>query len=274
MPDYGAESCCPLRGSGRARQDAGTMRSSEGHMMYTAMNMTDHRQCVALSGCFRGKLCDQLMHRPGRSVGKGELVYGLGDSAQSVFFLRRGFVKLTSLTEDGRELILRLHQAGEVFGELCHCTGERREQAVAMEDSEIVELNFDEFVAHLQNNRPAFLLFLSNVAQQLSAAYDQIQTLSFSSTMERLVRTLGRLADEFGEPDGEWVRLTHYFRQDDLAQMIGARREVVSTLLNQLRDRGLINYARKDGLLLHRAGLEGFLGTAEKSPANLSDSGF
>jgi CRP/FNR family cyclic AMP-dependent transcriptional regulator len=45
-----------------------------------------------------------------------------------------------------------------------------------MEDSEIVELNFDEFVAHLQNNRPAFLLFLSNVAQQLSAAYDQIQT--------------------------------------------------------------------------------------------------
>ncbi|SLM45319.1 putative cAMP receptor protein [Nitrospira sp. ND1] len=274
MPDYGAESCCPLRGSGHALQDAGTMRSSEGHMMYTAMNMTDHRQCVALSGCFRGKLCDQLMHRPGRSVGKGELVYGLGDSAQSVFFLRRGFVKLTSLTEDGRELILRLHQAGEVFGELCHCTGERREQAVAMEDSEIVELNFDEFVAHLQNNRPAFLLFLSNVAQQLSAAYDQIQTLSFSSTMERLVRTLGRLADEFGEPDGEWVRLTHYFRQDDLAQMIGARREVVSTLLNQLRDRGLINYARKDGLLLHRAGLEGFLGTAEKSPANLSDSGF
>lgn len=274
MPDYGAESCCPLRGSGHALQDAGTMRSSEGHMMYTAMNMTDHRQCVALSGCFRGKLCDQLMHRPGRSVGKGELVYGLGDSAQSVFFLRRGFVKLTSLTEDGRELILRLHQAGEVFGELCHCTGERREQAVAMEDSEIVELNFDEFVAHLQNNRPAFLLFLSNVAQQMSAAYDQIQTLSFSSTMERLVRTLGRLADEFGEPDGEWVRLTHYFRQDDLAQMIGARREVVSTLLNQLRDRGLINYARKDGLLLHRAGLEGFLGTAEKSPANLSDSGF
>jgi CRP/FNR family transcriptional regulator, cyclic AMP receptor protein len=249
------------------------MRKSEGHMMYTAMNMTDHRHCAALSACFRGKLCEQLMNRPGRAVGKGELVYGLGDSAQSVFFLRRGFVKLTSLTEDGRELILRLHQTGEVFGELCHCTGERRERAVAMEDSEIVELNFDEFVAHLQNNRPAFLLFLSNVAQQLSAAYDQIQTLSFSSTMERLVRTLGRLADEFGEPDGEWVRLTHYFRQDDLAQMIGARREVVSTLLNQLRERGLINYARKDGLLLHRAGLDGFLSAAEKMPANLSDSG-
>ncbi len=237
------------------------------------MNMMDHRQCVALSGFFRGKLCDQLMTRPGHRVAKGARVYGLGDSAQSVFYLRQGFVKLTSMTEDGRELILRLHQAGEVFGELCHCTGERREQAVAMEECEIVELSFDEFVAHLQSNRPAFLLFLSNVAQQLSAAYDQIQTLSFNSTMERLVRTLGRLADEFGEPDGEWIRLTHYFRQDDLAQMIGARREVVSTLLNQLREQGLINYARKDGLLLRRAGLDRFLVSAEKSSASLNESG-
>ena len=233
-------------------------------MIQTAMNIADHRQCQALSMCFRGKLCDQLMSRPGRLVAKGEPIYGLGDSAQSVFFLRQGLVKLTSLTEDGRELILRLHQVGDVFGELCHCTGERREQAVAMEDVEVVELSFDEFISHLQGNRPAFLLFLSNVAQQLSSAYEQIQTLSFSSTMERLVRTLNRLADEFGEPEGEWTRLTHYFRQDDLAQMVGARREVVSTLLNQLREQGLITYARKDGLLLHRPGLERYLLSSEK----------
>jgi CRP/FNR family transcriptional regulator len=243
-------------------------------MIHTAMNIVDHRQCQALSGCFRGKLCEQLMNRPGRPVAKGDLIYGLADAAQSVFFLRRGLVKLISLTEDGRELILRLHQAGEVFGELCHCTGERREQAVAMEDSEVVELSFEEFVAHLQGSRPAMLLFLSNVAQQLSAAYEQIQTVSFNSTMERLVRTLTRLAEEFGVPDGEWIRLTHYFRQDDLAQMIGARREVVSTLLNQLRDQGLVTYARKDGLLLRRAGLDRYLLSSEKSSASLKEAGF
>lgn len=242
-------------------------------MIHTAMNLGDHRHCIALSGCFRGKLCEQLMNRSGRCVPKGQLVYGLGDSAQSVFFLRQGLVKLTSMTEDGRESILRLHQAGDVFGELCHCTGERREQAVTMEESDIVELSFDDFIAHLQSNRPAFLLFLSNVAQQLSSAYEQIQTLSFSSTMERLVRTLTRLADEFGVPEGEWIKLTHYFRQDDLAQMIGARREVVSTLLNQLRDQGLITYARKDGLLLSRSGLEEYLPASEKSSASLKESG-
>lgn len=242
-------------------------------MIHTAMNIVDHRQCLALSGFFRGKLCDQLMTRPGRRLIKDDLVYGLGEAAQSVFFLRQGLVKLTSLTEDGRELILRMHQAGEVFGELCHCTGERREQAVAMEDCEIVELHFDEFVAHLQSNRPAFLLFLSNVSQQLSEAYEQIQTLSFSSTMERLARTLTRLAEEFGEPEGEWIRLTHYFRQDDLAQMIGARREVVSTLLNQLREQGVVTYTRKDSLLLHRAGLERLLLLNDKPVADFKKAG-
>ena len=91
--------------------------------------------------------------------------------------------------------------------------------------------------------------------------------------MERLIRTLGRLAGEFGVPEGEWIRLTHYFRQDDLAQMIGARREVVSTLLNQLRDEGLITYARKDGLLLRRTGLEGICLSSEKSASSLKESG-
>ncbi len=136
-------------------------------MIHTAMNMADDLHCIALSGCFRGKLCEQLMNRPGQPVAKGARIYAHGDSAQSVFYLRQGFMKLTSLTDDGRELILRLQQAGEVFGELCHCTGDRREQAIATEASEIVELGFDEFIAHLQSNPPAVLLFLSNVAQQL-----------------------------------------------------------------------------------------------------------
>jgi CRP/FNR family transcriptional regulator len=241
-------------------------------MIHTAMNFGDHRHCLALSGCFRGKLCDELVNRPGHRLTKGELVYGLGDPAQSVFFLRRGLVKLTSLTENGRELILRLHQSGDVFGELCQCTGERREQAVVMEESDVVELSFDEFIAHLQTNRPAFLLFLSNVAQQLSAAYEQIQTLSFGTTMERLVRTIARLADEFGEADGGWVRLTHYFRQDEMAQMIGASREVVSTLLNQLREQGIVSYGRKDALLVRRAELERLLVVSNKTPAGLKGS--
>ena len=91
-----------------------------------------------------------------------------------------------------------------------------------------MELSFDEFIAHLQNNRPAFLPFLQCGAQ-LSALTIRSRP-SFNSAMETAgAQSLSRLADEFGEPDGEWICSTHYFRQDDLAQMIGARREVVST---------------------------------------------
>ena len=55
---------------------------SEGIMIHTAMNLGDYRHCTALLSCFRGKLCDQLMNRPGRPVTKGQPVYGLGDPAK------------------------------------------------------------------------------------------------------------------------------------------------------------------------------------------------
>ena len=51
-------------------------------MIHTAMNLGDYRHCTALLSCFRGKLCDQLMNRPGRPVTKGQPVYGLGDPAK------------------------------------------------------------------------------------------------------------------------------------------------------------------------------------------------
>ena len=87
------------------------------------------------------------------------------------------------------------------------------------------------------------------------------------------MRTLTRLADEFGEPEGEWVRLTHYFRQDELAQMIGARREVVSTLLNQLREQGVVAYVRKDALLLQPSGLQRMLTGTGKPVAEVAEAG-
>ena len=70
-------------------------------MIHTAMNMVDHSHCLALSGCFRGKLCEQLMNRPGQRVPKGSRIYGLGDAAQSVFFREASAELLLQAAEQG-----------------------------------------------------------------------------------------------------------------------------------------------------------------------------
>ncbi|MER3422114.1 MAG: hypothetical protein C4293_01620 [Nitrospiraceae bacterium] len=121
-----------------------------------------------------------------------------------------------------------MYKPGEIFGELCFCTGFRNEQAYAMEPSEVVELTFEELLGHLQEHRHALRSFLSTISHHLADAYDQIRLLSFEKVMARLVETLLRLADEMGERTGEGIRLKYPLTQDDLAQMIGARREVTS----------------------------------------------
>ena len=204
-----------------------------------------HYECEALSSLFRGDLCTSLTSRAGVRIERGHFVYCQGDVSASVYFLRRGLIKTCLITEDGKEQILRIYKPGEVFGELCFCTAARREEALALEDSEVVELQFTELIEHLQRNASALTSFLSTISHHLSDAYEQIRLLSSEKVMARLIQTLLRLAAEMGVPEGAWVRLRVHLSQEDLARMIGARREVTSTLLNQLRALGCIDYAKR-----------------------------
>ena len=81
----------------------------------------------------RSQLCEQLGSGPGRNVEAGELLYTMGQPAESVYLVRRGLMKTSLVSPGGQEVTLRLYPAGDILGELCLCTGERREQAVALE---------------------------------------------------------------------------------------------------------------------------------------------
>ncbi len=228
------------------------------------LDFPTHDQCRALSALFRGDLCTSLTGRAGARMERGRRIYCQGDTSTSVYFVRAGLIKTSLITEDGKEQILRIYQPGEVFGELCFCATARREEALALEDSEVVELSFAELVGHLQRNPAALTSFLSRISHHLADAYEQIRLLSSEKVMARLAQTLLRLAQEIGEPEGAWVRLRINLTQEDVARMIGASREVTSTLLNQLRALGCVDYsARTPGrLLVNPVELRGFQQTA------------
>ncbi|HZH42360.1 MAG TPA: Crp/Fnr family transcriptional regulator [Gemmatimonadales bacterium] len=210
----------------------------------------EHSQCLVFSSFFRGKLCEQMARRPGRRVAAGQPVYLTGDPARSVFLLRAGLVKTSVLAPRGEELILRLDKAGDVFGELCLCTGERHEQAVALEPSEVVELPLDDLLGRLRLDNKSLLDILAVVSGRLADAYERLRSMSLALTEERLVRTLLKLADDLGQRAPDGLEIGHYITQQELAQLVGARREVVSTHLNQLRQRGLVSYHRKGQIRL------------------------
>lgn len=197
--------------------------------------------------------------RPGRRVAVRAFVYLKGDSARSVYWLRTGLVKISVVWRDGRELILRLVRPGEFFGEAGLISAEHEEHARALEASEIVEVVAEEFVTQVTREPGAAAVTLRELALRLVETRQRARDLTFAGTLEHLCLVLRKLAAEIGESDHGFTVIPHYITQEDVARMVGARREVVSSLLNRLRDAGVISYSRKGTLRVSGSTLDRYL---------------
>ncbi|MEO7711661.1 MAG: Crp/Fnr family transcriptional regulator [Gemmatimonadaceae bacterium] len=218
-----------------------------------------HVRCLALSGLLRGTLCERLVRRPARRVPASQFLYFMGEPAKSLYFLKSGLVKTSRTSPAGDEMILQLNKPGDILGESCFCTGARREYAVTLESSEVVEILLEDLLAQLRDSPEATLNLVTMLCERLGDIADRLQSLALEPTAVRLVRTLLLLADTLGETHAEGTHIVHYVRQEELAQMIAARREVVSALLNRLRADGLIDYSRKGRISVRRPALERYL---------------
>lgn len=227
--------------------------------------LTRHPQCVAVSDLFRGKLCEELGGRPARRVRSGEFLYHMGEAAHSVYLVRGGLIKTSLVSPGGHELTLRFHKTDDILGELCLCTGERREQAVAIEESHVVEIPVDLLIARLQQDPAAALDFATAVSAHLLETYQRLESLSVEPAMGRLTRTLLDLASDLGEPAAHGIEIRHHITQEEMGRLISARREVVSSLLNELRKTGLISYTRRGFIVVDREALQHFLESIDQA---------
>jgi CRP/FNR family cyclic AMP-dependent transcriptional regulator len=223
------------------------------------VELPDHSQCVTLSSSLRGKLCEQLSQLPSRRLEAGERIYLMGNPARSLFLLQSGLVKTSVISPEGEELTLKIHGAGEIVGELCLCGGGRREKATALEPSTVTELPLTALLGRLKQDPEAALELASIMCERLADAYERVENLSWETVLERLARALLKLATDFGDGSAEDTHIRHYIKQDELAKIVGARREVVSGLLNRLRDSGHISYSPRGYISVNRGALQEFL---------------
>lgn len=173
--------------------------------------------------------------------------------------MRTGLIKISVVWRDGREFVLRLVRPGELFGETSLGAHEYGEHARALEASEIVEIPAADLVTEIARDPGSATAVFKDLALRLTEARQATGNLAFATTMERLCLVLQRLASELGESDGELTKIPHYVKQEDVARMTGARREVVSGLLNRLREKGAIHYSRKGTLQVNRTNLDRYV---------------
>ena len=213
-----------------------------------------------LARTFRGKLCDVILRN--RSVAtfeKDQVIYDAGERSQTFFFLQKGFVKVGSITEDGHELIYDVRKAGDIVGELCASGQQRQDRAVALERTEVIAVPLDEILEIVQTNRHLLQELVQMFCESLSDAYDQLNTLASSDTVHRLVRVLVRLGTQLGHTSGQTTELSAYLTQEEISQMVVARRERVSTAMNFLRNRGMVDYSHRGYLVLDLKALQNYV---------------
>ncbi len=206
----------------------------------------------ALASTFRGKLCGILLRgRKALFFPKGQVIFDLGSSDDTFFFIREGVVSIGTVSADGHEIIYDLRKEGDVVGELCASDISRRDRAVALEHTKAIPVPYPEILDALQKNRAILKDVLRAFARALASAYDKTELLFAKDIAHRVIKTLLKLANQLGRPSGELIEIDAYLTQEELSQMMGASRERVSSALNGFRARGIIRYSRGGHLLLN-----------------------
>jgi CRP/FNR family cyclic AMP-dependent transcriptional regulator len=172
---------------------------------------------------------------------RDQVVYSQGDSADAVFYVQKGKVKITIVSEQGKEAVIAILGPEEFFGESCLAGQVLRIAAAAtIVDSTIVRLE-KLAIVRLIHQEPAFSeMFIAHLLSRTIRIEADLVDQLFNSSERRLARLLLLLAN-FGK-DGKPEPIVAKISQEMLAEMIGTTRSRVSHFMNKFRKLGFIKY--------------------------------
>jgi CRP/FNR family transcriptional regulator, cyclic AMP receptor protein len=183
-------------------------------------------------------------------VGKGKTslispkkhsIFSQGDAAEAVFYVQAGKVKLTVVSQQGKEAVVAILERGAFFGESC-LAGQmiRTASATAVEDSTIVRIDKDAMIRVLHEEPTFAELFMAYLLAHTIRIEEDLVDQLFNSSEKRLARVLLLLA-HFGK-EGKPETVITKVSQETLAEMIGTTRSRVSFFMNKFRKMGFIDY--------------------------------
>ena len=164
-----------------------------------------------------------------------------GDPADSVFYIQKGKVKVTVISEQGKEAVVALLGPDEFCGEGCLAGQQRRmTTAMAMSEFEIMRLEKG-VIVRILHDEPAFSeMFVAHLLARTIRVEEDLVDQLFNSSKKRLARALLLLAN-FGK-EGRPEPIIAKVSQETLAEMIGTTRSRVSHFMNKFRKLGFIDY--------------------------------
>ena len=182
-----------------------------------------------------------------RKYEKGQMILLEESRGETFFIISKGAVKVTRLSDDGREVILAILGESDFFGEMSLLDGEGRSaNIVANDNAEVLTLSRSDFLDCLESYPKIAIALLEELAVRLRKSDQQTESLSLSDSEQRIGITLVRLAEELGTIKQGHVTVQNLPFQQDIANMAGTSRETVSRTLKLLEDKAFVKRENRD----------------------------
>lgn len=187
-------------------------------------------------------------HTVMHEVPEKQVIYLSDDEANHVYILKKGKVKISRLSEDGKEVILGILGPGEVFGELSLIDqGRRDEIAIVTENALVCKIRTDHFEKMMQQNMALNFQVTKFIGLRLKKIQNRLGNIIFKTSEQRIRSFIREMAYDFGRKisgeNSQWeikIRLTH----QEVGKLTAASRQTVTTVFNDLEKNNIISYSR------------------------------
>ncbi|SHJ45684.1 transcriptional regulator, Crp/Fnr family [Geosporobacter subterraneus DSM 17957] len=191
---------------------------------------------------------------------KGAIIFMEGDKGEALYFIKSGKVKISKLSNDGRELILNIYGSGDVFAEVTLFNNVMYPAtAEVMEDAVVGVIMNGDLEELVRQNADLALQIIKILNKRLYMSQMKLKQMALSDTYVRTAQILVKLADDHGVEKNGAIDLKLDLSRQELANMIGTARETVSRALSQFKKEGSIEISGKKIIIKNMEKLKSWL---------------
>lgn len=201
-------------------------------------------------------LCPHLVkvdkvHNDKKIYKKNEFVYFPNERSTTIYLISNGRVKIGSYTEDGNEIVKSILGEGDIFGELALAGEEKRPDFAQTLDNgtAVCQMNIEHMQTLMLNNKPLNLKIYKLIGLRLKKLERRIESMVFKDARTRIIEFLKELAAEKGTKVGFETMIRNHYTHKDIASLTATSRQTVTTTLNELKEKNLINFNRRQILI-------------------------
>jgi CRP/FNR family transcriptional regulator len=190
-------------------------------------------------------------------VKKGNIIYFQGDQPKSVYLIRSGFVKLSRITPEGRELTFSIFKENDLFGEAAMLNGTSHDTtAESVTNCLFFQIYRNNFLQILKNHPSVAVQVSSMLSYRLLKLEEKFQIAVSRDISSRIACILLELANGFGKPTEEGMTITIPLTHLEIASLIGSTRETTCVTLNVFRRKGWIQSKKRNIILINLKALK------------------